>query len=128
LDPSERIRISSLKADYGLKIDSGVWHEVLIVDPSDSAYYKSVKDRSGVKALIEEPKIQINTIHGVKGGEADNVYFSNSMGKRPYRNFKAGYSRDDEARIFYVAATRARKRLYIKPSLQCAFPLPNNNK
>lgn len=124
LEPDHRLRMQELVSDYGLLVDRGVWNDVLTIDRVDSQYYKAVKERSGVQALIEEPKIKINTIHGVKGGEADNVYFSNSMGQRPHRNFKAGYTRDDEARIFYVAATRAKKRLFIKPSLQCAFPMP----
>lgn len=125
LEPDHRLRMETLTKDFGLKVDQGMWHEVLTVDRIDAQYYKSVKERSGGHALVDEPRIVIETIHGVKGGEADNVYFSNSMGQRPYRNYKAGYNRDDEARIFYVAATRAKKSLYIKPSLQCSFPLPN---
>jgi len=124
LEPDHRLRMNNLINEYGLKVDHGLWHEVLTIDYIDSQYYKAVKDRSGAQALIEKPRIVIDTIHGVKGGEADNVYFSNSMGQRPYRNFKAGYNRDDEARIFYVAATRAKKGLFIKPALQCSFPLP----
>lgn len=124
LEPDHRLRMQNLNDEFGLKIQRGLWHEVLTIDYVDSQYYKAIKERSGTQALVEEPRIVIDTIHGVKGGEADNVYFSNSMGQRPYRNFKDGYNRDDEARIFYVAATRAKKRLFIKPSLQCAFPLP----
>jgi hypothetical protein len=125
LEPDHRLRMQNLLDDFGLKIHQGLWHEVLTIDYVDSQYYKAIKERSGAQALVEEPRIVIDTIHGVKGGEADNVYFSNSMGQRPYRNFKEGYNRDDEARIFYVAATRAKKALFIKPSLQCSFPLPN---
>ena len=124
IEPDKRLKIKSLVDNYGLKVQDGIWHEVLTIDYVDSQYYKAVKDRFGTQALVDHPKIEISTIHGVKGGEADNVYFSNSMGQRPYRNFKEGYTRDDEARIFYVAATRARKRLFVKPSLQCSFPLP----
>lgn len=125
VDPEDRLRMQNLISDYGLKETTGTWHEVLTIDYVDRQYYKAVKERSGTEALVGEPSILVDTIHSVKGGEADNVYFSNSMGQRPHRNFKAGFNRDDEARIFYVAATRAKKNLYIKPSLQCAFPLPN---
>lgn len=126
-EPGGRLRIQNLVDDYGLKVTRGVWHDVLTIDRADTHYYRAVKDRMGVHALIDEPKIRVDTIHAVKGGEADNVYFSNSMGSRPHRHFKQGYTTDDEARIFYVAATRAKKRLFVKPSVQCAFPLPLHN-
>lgn len=123
-EPSDRVHLKRLVADYGLKVERGVWHEVLLIDATDSRYYRAVKDRLGVPALVGNPLITVSTMHGVKGGEADNVYFSTSMGQRPHRHFKNGLTRDDESRIFYVAATRAKKNLYIKNSLQCAYPMP----
>jgi DNA helicase-2/ATP-dependent DNA helicase PcrA len=124
----DRFRMGDLVEMFGLNVTEGIWHDVLTIDRVDTNYYRAVKDRFGNDALTEEPKILISTIHGVKGGEADNVFFSNSMGQRPYRNYRHGHTRDDEARIFYVAATRAKKRLFIRPSLQCAFPLPIGGK
>jgi len=125
LDDDSRLTIGTVAKDYGLKVQAGVWHEVVIIDANDSRYYRTVKERTGVQSLVAEPTIEVSTIHAVKGGEADNVVFSSSMGQRPYRNFRAGYTRDDEARIFYVAATRAKKRLYVKLSLQCSYPIPS---
>jgi len=123
-EPADRIRMTTLVRDYGFKKTDAIWNEALLVGENDSHYYSAVKDRFGLSALLDKPKIEIHTIHGVKGGEADNVYFSNSMGRRPHHYYKIGYTRDDEARIFYVAATRAKKRLFVKLSPRCGFPVP----
>jgi DNA helicase-2/ATP-dependent DNA helicase PcrA len=123
-EPHDRVRMSTLIRDFGFKQTDAVWNEALLIGENDSHYYSAVKDRFGLPALLEKPNIEIHTIHGVKGGEADNVYFSNSMGRRPHHYYKIGYTRDDETRIFYVAATRARKRLFVKLSPRCGFPVP----
>ena len=126
LDENTRLRMEQLNQEYGLRINEGIWHDVLIIDRGDKRYYERVKDQgAGNLSLDHEPKISVNTIHGVKGGEADNVIFSNAMGRIPHRQYRrGGRAKDDEARIFYVAATRAKKGLYIKPSPMNAFPLP----
>ena len=124
--PHDRVKLSELTSSYGLRNNDGIWHDALLIDKKDSDYYRAVKDNLGLDALTAEPKIAVNTMHGVKGGEADNVFFSNSMGQKPYDYYKSGYTRDDESRIFYVAATRARKRLYVKTSPRCPFPVPKN--
>ena len=61
---------------------------------------------------VPEPPglMRVSTIHAAKGGEADNVavYLPNE------RN-KFGFDTDpiEEARVLYVAGTRARRRLYV---------------
>ena len=122
--PDQKLQLSRLQQDFGFVEFNGIWHEFLSIDPADATYYQKVRKRHGAAGLTDTPSISVNTIHGVKGGEADNVYFSTAMGTRPHKNFIEGYTKDDETRIFYVAATRAKKRLYIKPSRQCSFPLP----
>ncbi|MEM1672802.1 MAG: AAA family ATPase [Archaeoglobaceae archaeon] len=56
------------------------------------------------------PKINVSTIHQVKGGEADHVYV----------HFDVNSSLDTEyrKRLYYVATTRARKNLMINPDLE----------
>ena len=120
----DRVKLPDLIGSYGLKNADGIWHDVLVIDKADSQYYRAVKENLGLDALVKEPLISVNTMHGVKGGEADNVFFSNGMGQKPYNYYRTGYTRDDEARIFYVAATRARKRLFVKMSHRCPFPIP----
>ncbi len=64
--------------------------------------------RNGQK-LNEEPRITISTIHKVKGGEAENVAIISD-----YSYLSSQFlDEDDEHRIQYVAATRAKSNLYI---------------
>lgn len=72
-------------------------------------YYLSIL-RSGHR-LQDEPKIHINTIHGVKGGEADNVALMTDMTNKSYESMQL--NADNEHRVFYVGATRARQNLHI---------------
>jgi superfamily I DNA/RNA helicase len=92
------------------------WFEVLqLGSPQAMNYYRQVA-RHG--ELFKEPRIRVNTIHGVKGGEADNVAILPSMGRmtwdNAFNNFRPdGGTLDDEHRCAYVAATRAKQNLYI---------------
>ena len=67
----------------------------------------SFKDISGCR-------IYISTIHGVKGGEADNVIFNLDITKRVYETlYKSAEDYDSELRCIYVALTRTKNNLYI---------------
>jgi superfamily I DNA/RNA helicase len=56
-------------------------------------------------------RIRVSTIHGAKGGEADNVALFTDMSHRTYLSMQK--HPDDEARVFYVGATRARHHLHV---------------
>lgn len=87
-----------------------IWHKALDKIPAeDREYYISVL-KNGEK-LTQKPRIKISTIHGAKGGEADNVVLFTDMSLRTYKNMEDNY--DDEIRVFYVGMTRAKKNLYI---------------
>ena len=92
---------------HGL-ITQAVWFEAL-----DSAPLKAVKYirkmRENDEKLNQEPRILLSTIHGVKGGEADNVVLLTDMGRLSWENSHA----DEENRVWYVAATRTRENLFI---------------
>lgn len=64
--------------------------------------------------LVEDPKVLVATIHGCKGAQADDVFMHTAV---PYPVEKAladdEGAMDDESRLFYVAATRARERLTV---------------
>lgn len=93
-----------------LKLEPGIWHERLIKIPSaEREYYISAR-RQG-ESLIGEPRIKINTIHAVKGGEADNVLLLTDMAARSYK-YMQQYP-DDETRVFYVGMTRAKQNLHL---------------
>lgn len=75
----------------------------------DREYYRMLLQQ-GIK-LNAIPTIKIDTIHGSKGGEADNVLLVTDISEKVHNALmKAG---DDEHRVFYVGATRAKKELHI---------------
>lgn len=87
-----------------------IWHEAMDKIPDeDREYYISVRRKN--EKLTGKPRIKISTIHGAKGGECENVLLCTDMSMRTYRGMQD--NPDDEYRVFYVAATRAKKNLYI---------------
>jgi len=92
-----------------LKTDK-VWYEAL-----DSAGYRRVEYirsmRNNGEKLNQDPRINLSTIHGAKGGECDNVVLLTDLTE----NTKKGYDKnpDDEERLFYVGATRTKETLHI---------------
>jgi superfamily I DNA/RNA helicase len=86
-----------------------VWYDALqAMKPSQRLYLRAVAKRG---ELFEDPRITVNTIHGVKGGEADNVVILPAMGRLTWEQFQN--NPDDEHRCAYVAATRAKQNLHI---------------
>jgi superfamily I DNA/RNA helicase len=75
-------------------------------------YLRSIM-RSGNK-LDAIPRIEVSTIHASKGGERQKVMLITDLSFGPYKSSTANQQgRDDEARVFYVGATRAKEELYI---------------
>jgi superfamily I DNA/RNA helicase len=87
-----------------------VWHEALTrIDPARREYYQHCL-RNGYR-LQETAPVHVGTIHGVKGGEADNVVLKTDM---TYRTRQAlELDADNEHRVWYVGASRAKKNLLI---------------
>ena len=66
------------------------------------------------KSLADQPCVIVGTIHSVKGGEADNVWIDTGIPGLIWNEMRKNErTRFDEARVAYVAATRARNRLGI---------------
>jgi superfamily I DNA/RNA helicase len=57
------------------------------------------------------PQLLVSTIHGVKGGEADNVALLLSATKKTKANIFNDI--DDELRVLYVGITRTKKNLFL---------------
>lgn len=117
-DKDLRFTQETLKKEYGL-LKYDLWHEALEgIELPMRAYYLSIM-HSGRK-LTEVPKVTIQTIHGVKGGEADHVILLPDMSRRTYDDYVKNPV--DELRVAYVAVTRAKEKLsIISPSSQRAF-------
>jgi len=105
--------------DFNLK--PGIWHERLNkIDTKRREYYIMLLKRG--ENLDQDPRIKISTIHGVKGGEANNVMLLTDIAPRTYREMHS--LPDDEIRVFYVAVTRAKKSLHIvQPNTNMYFQL-----
>jgi DNA helicase-2/ATP-dependent DNA helicase PcrA len=100
------------------------WTTLKKIPKEVSGYYRSIR-RNG-ETLGGTPRVNLSTIHGVKGGEADNVMLLNSMSARTRRGYDS--DPDDEHRVFYVGATRAKKALHlVQTSGKNDYPLPTNN-
>ena len=67
-------------------------------------------------------KAFISTIHGIKGGESDNVVVISDISYKTWRKFNV--EPDDEHRVFYVAITRAKKNLFLlQPETKNSYEL-----
>ena len=103
------LSIADLKTSFGLLTDK-IWHQALSkLDETEREYFIAALRRG--EKLLREPRIKINTIHSVKGGEADHVVVMTDMANRTW--FEYQENPDDEHRVWYVAVTRARKSLFI---------------
>ena len=114
------VTIEQLQAEGGL-MRTDVWHDALDRIPQVEREYIRACLRRREK-MSESPRIRLSTIHGSKGGEAQEVVLITDMAPRTWR--EAVRLPDDEARVWYVAATRAKQRLTIvRPSTERHFTL-----
>jgi DNA helicase-2/ATP-dependent DNA helicase PcrA len=111
--------MGDLRSTFGLLSEED-WMHSLDLSPRDRNYYREIKFRG--ESLIKPPRVTLSTIHGVKGGEADNVLLVPDMSSATHDNFVR--DRQAEARVFYVAASRAKEALYIMaPTSAKHYPL-----
>ena len=61
--------------------------------------------------ITKVPRITMSTIHGAKGGEADNVLILQDISYAALK--KNDIDPDELHRLFYVGVTRAKKSLHI---------------
>ena len=95
------------------------WYDNIAMFEEDIEYYR---DLIAQKIGMIQPRYDINTIHTVKGAEADNVVLLLDVSLNVFKNFDR--DNDAEMRCYYVAATRAKKRLYIvHPNSKYSFPI-----
>ncbi|MEJ2248059.1 MAG: UvrD-helicase domain-containing protein [Candidatus Lokiarchaeota archaeon] len=84
------------------------WYDNFNWDVDIIDYYRDIIAN---KTDLSVFNIKIETIHSVKGDEADNVIVLTDITKQVYSNLQN--NPDSEHRVFYVACTRAKKNLYI---------------
>lgn len=103
---AEIILRKCLRLDINLK---NPWYYNFNWKKEKILYYQDIF----TKGLLKDNKyrININTIHGVKGGEADNIVLNLDTSKAITKNLETNL--DAELRCLYVACTRAKKSLHI---------------
>jgi superfamily I DNA/RNA helicase len=108
-EKDELYDMDSLKRNFGLLTDV-IWHEALSKISLETQEYLIALLRRGVK-LNQAPRIRLSTIHGAKGGEADNVLLLMDLSPK----FAKEYARnpDNVHRLFYVGITRAKQSLHL---------------
>ena len=101
--------IEDLQANFGL-LTTQIWHEALDKISDNKREYIIAMLRRGTK-LSSVPHIRISTIHGAKGGEADNVALLMDLSTRFAKEYAE--NSDNIHRLFYVGVTRAKKTLHL---------------
>lgn len=105
----QMVSMEDLKQSGGLLIDTP-WFEALEGIPlTRRQYYRRLlRHERSLKLPI---RVQLETIHGAKGMEADRVALFLDMARRTYE--EQASAPDDEHRVWYVGVTRARQELHV---------------
>jgi DNA helicase-2/ATP-dependent DNA helicase PcrA len=96
-------------AEHGLQTRD-VWYKAFAgLDTYRENYIRNMLANS--EKITKTPRITMSTIHGAKGGEADNVLVLPDITKTAVDNNDV--DPDELHRLFYVAVTRAKQELHI---------------
>lgn len=119
-DNDELISMADLQQTFGLKTDV-IWHEAFDAMPyAEKNFY--IRARRQGETLTGVPRVRISTIHGAKGGQADNVVLGLDISEMADVSMRQ--NPDDETRVFYVGATRTKERLItLQPQTRMFFDL-----
>jgi DNA helicase-2/ATP-dependent DNA helicase PcrA len=111
LEDTDTISFEELTNHFGLLkgLDS-IWHMALDKIPEEERAYIIAMLRRGEK-FNGIPRISVSTIHGSKGGEADNVVIHTDLSWAAEQSSRL--EPDDIHRVFYVGVTRAKQNLFI---------------
>ena len=110
-DEQDLFTISVLREHFGLETADDTWDEALDrIGDEDRAYASALLNR-GVN-IFEKPKIKLSTIHGAKGGEADNVLLFTDLSGKALKEMEK--NPDDAHRVLYVGITRTKQNLVLK--------------
>lgn len=111
LEDQDIVNLQSLTAHHGLLADDTmIWSEAMNKIPDNDRAYVTALLRRGEK-FNGEPRITVSTIHGAKGGEADNVVLFTDLS--PAAEQQMNVNSDDMHRVFYVGVTRTKENLFI---------------
>ena len=109
IDENAAYSLQAAIKDHGLLVDT-IWHEALMKISDDKREYLIALLRRGTK-LSEPARIKVSTIHGAKGGEADNVMLLMDLSPRFAKEY--AINADNIHRLFYVGVTRTKQTLHL---------------
>ena len=120
VDNNMEFSLKYLQDNVGL-LANGKWQEVITgLDPEDILLFESLVKSEDI--FKNKARIRLSTIHGIKGGESDNVVVICDISYRTWKKFNV--EPDDEHRVFYVAVTRAKKNLFLlQPETKYSYEL-----
>ena len=123
LDPAHTFDLKELIDGYGLWVANKPWYVAFDTMSDDHiGYMKRVLETE--KDIGKNARIKISTIHGAKGGEADNVVFLKDITQRVRKN-SLHFDIDNEQRCKYVGVTRTKETLHIvEPYTRNGYQLP----
>ena len=109
MSDEETYYIEECTDDHGLQT-TDVWYKAFAgLDPMTENYIRNML--ANREKITQTPRITLSTIHGAKGGEADNVLLLPDITKSASDH--NDIDPDELHRLFYVAVTRAKKSLHI---------------
>ena len=110
---SNQMNIDFLRTFAGLTADPGPWQQVFNRNfpEKDKFYFEKILENKVNLDLTS--RVTIDTIHSIKGGEADHVCVYEKANWPAHFGHKIGVARSSEARVWYVGVTRARETLHI---------------
>lgn len=119
LDHEQWDKVNKYRGSKNKPSHPAIWHEALNrISPYEREYFIAARRRG--ETLVNKPRIRISTIHGAKGGEADNVLLLTDLAPRTFMEMQMDY--DNECRVFYVGVTRTRHNLHLlQPRTNMAF-------
>ena len=108
-DTSISYTLDLLREKHGL-LSEEIWHKALTKISEDRRDYLVSLLRRNTRLTGHVP-IKLSTIHGAKGGEADNVLLLSDLSTRFAKDYDK--NSDDINRLLYVGITRAKQTLHI---------------
>ena len=119
LSNKEQVNIYTLRKKHGL-LRKDEWYKALDKIPLIERVYIRATLRRGAK--LSKPKVKLSTIHGVKGAQEKNVVLFTDLSREADKQYFI--NPDDQTRVMYVGATRAKEALHIiTPQTTRGFPL-----
>ena len=110
-DEQDLFTLAVLRQHFGLETQDDTWDMALDrIGDEDRAYATALLNR-GIN-IFEKPRIKLSTIHGAKGGEADNVLLFMDLTGKALKEMEK--NPDDAHRVLYVGVTRAKQNLVLK--------------